>query len=156
MKKIITILTVLFVILVLSSCSYEIVKKTDNRNTEQPTNQAAELSAKDILDLQSKCSSSSKALFSTLGYDGTNSDFTNHYNSKLTKCFILIGSTSIPDNYTYKELRDVYENKTIGRIQEVLMKKKQEDWKPYDCEMLDKFCESSVDFDNFVKPYMEE
>jgi hypothetical protein len=115
------------------------------------------------IDLQVKCADGAAKLFKQLGYDsskGTDS-YTNHWNKNLEKCFMLIQSSANGTIYEY--LTDVFEIKTYGAT-----------WRGVDalgdpstimlsCEMYKdgnqsslKNCHSEIDFESFVKSYMEE
>ena len=85
--------------------------------------------------------------------------YTNHYNRKLNKCFILVTETvynpkeirkELGVSSTYKTLDDINENKPYGFF-----------WKLSNgalmsCEVLGKNCKSEAQWDALVKPYMEE
>jgi uncharacterized protein YceK len=166
MKKIVKILVVFIFVLVLSGCSYQIVKKANNDNKAvQPINQVANSSDKDILDLQSKCADQAAKLFKEQGYDSIKyADFySNHWNKKLSTCFILIQSMRTEKNglTTSKFLANAFENKIFGQYLTTDYSSNL-GAKP-DCEMYKdgsqeslQICSSQAEFDNFVKPYMEE
>ena len=68
-----------------------------------------------LLNLQEKCSNQSEKFF-TKGDNYKNSDgfefnYTNHFNFKLNKCFILISATNVNDDYLSLDLYDVLEVK---------------------------------------------
>lgn len=110
-------------------------------------------------DLQNKCSEQARKSFNDAGFGETISETTgyeNHYNSKLKKCFIYTSTFNSKDNYIAKGLYDANENKTYAEYQEKITKTQPSDYTPYACSMLDKFCTTRAEFDNFVKLYMEE
>lgn len=118
-------------------------------------------------ELQERCSKRAEELFKkecgnyiVSNEAGTTmSNYTNHYNRKLNKCFILVTQTSIPKDKeamekwgvsTYKTLWDINENKLYGSFF-----KFSKDGLT-DCEVLGKHCSSEYEWDALVKPYMEE
>ena len=123
---------------------------------------------KEEYELQERCGKRAEERFKE-GYgnsivsngDGTviMSNYTNHYNRKLNKCFVLVMSTSIPKDKTTREkygistdktLWDLNENKEYGGFfkfsKHALMR----------CDVLEKHCNSENEWDSLVKPYMEE
>ena len=85
------------------------------------------------------------------------SKYSNHYNKKLNKCFILINSVQFIRNIdkfesvTMKRLFELNENKEYGSL--VLFGK---NIKTDSCMVLDKSCKSEQEWDLLVAPYMEE
>lgn len=81
--------------------------------------------------------------------------YTNHYNTKLNKCFVLLSITFFSPKKTVKErltstvgLFDINEQKEYGSF-----------YKNGDavvCNVGDKICLSSAQWDALIKPYMEE
>jgi len=120
-------------------------------------------SAKDIYELNEKCGKHAATLFkkeygngfqrSTSGIMFTS--YTNHYNVKLNKCFVLMTTTSHPnkkeDVLYMKELWDINENKQYGS-----MARFQKQSIPIGCSVEDRICQSEREWDSLVKPYMEE
>ncbi len=80
-------------------------------------------------------------------------DFTNHFNRKLTKCFVnatfVYGGMRAGE--TDKNLWDINENKRYGQYVPLMDRSG-----PLVCEMLGKWCNSESEWNSFVKPYMEE
>lgn len=104
---------------------------------------------KNNLDAQEKCAKQADKTFTSLGYESKGTDsFENHYSQKLNKCFIEIISTNFP--HQNKMLFDAFEGKSYGNYSWNTEKDKK-----YWCTILDKNCNSEVEFDNFVKTYME-
>lgn len=118
-------------------------------------------SIKEEYELQERCSKRAEELFrKEYGNETMSNYYTNHYNRKLNKCFILVTETSIHEDKetreklgvssTYKTLLDINENKEYGGFFKFskggLMQ----------CEVLGKHCNSESEWDAFVKPYMEE
>jgi hypothetical protein len=81
-------------------------------------------------------------------------NYTNHYNKRLNKCFMLITTNSYPkdksrDIITIKTLIDINENKEYGnlvKIKNAIMT----------CEVANKQCKSENEWENLVRPFMEE
>jgi hypothetical protein len=116
-------------------------------------------------ELQGRCGKSAAAFFANCFGAGNKYDdfgqtintYTNHYNKKLNKCFILVDGVTFPnDKKKYhmsrgRTLFDVIENKYYG----FFGTGGSEDSQP-PCEMLNKECHSEAEWDALVKPYMEE
>jgi hypothetical protein len=116
-----------------------------------------------IADLREQCRKSAEEYFTGRFGSGIRDDdfgqridtYTNHYNVKLNKCFILIETVIIPKYKIFrtsraKTLLDIYKDTYygsygIGRDGSINM-----------CEMLKKECHSDSDWDSLVDPYMEE
>ena len=82
------------------------------------------------------------------------SGFTNHYNKKLNKCFILISSQLFWTNYAYREsyeLWDINDNKLYGNY-----------YSDYSlgallhCNLLDTWCNSYKAWESLTKPFMND
>jgi hypothetical protein len=122
-------------------------------------------------DLQAKCSKDARTWFNenwSRDKDTVLLDFTNHYNKKLNKCFILVeyhynshfagpGGSSWTNRMT---LSDVHENVEYGTFAE----NHYTHWKPevttYDevitCEGPPQKCKTTEEFNGFVRPYMND
>jgi hypothetical protein len=123
------------------------------------------------LDLQAKCAKDARAWFnenwsSSRDKDTVLLDFTNHYNVKLNKCFILVefhykshfadaGGDSWTNNI---ELTDVYENNQYGRFAEnhytYLKPQFRTEREVINCDAKDGECKTLDDFQNLTRPYM--
>jgi hypothetical protein len=91
----------------------------------------------------------------------TPADYSNHYNRKLNKCFVLANGTSYPkskrnknDKFSYEKfvqaiLLDVNENKLYGGFFET-------DGKLDSCKVLEVPCTSLDDWKRLVRSYMED
>jgi len=119
------------------------------------------------LALQEKCAEGAKKFFLGLvdSYGGKwgffdseiwgrgYNDFTSHYNKKLDKCFILIEFHSFADKnknaINIMDLWNVFENTRIGRLSTPI------EIAP-DCTVSDENCKSPSEFENLIRPYMEE
>jgi hypothetical protein len=86
------------------------------------------------------------------------SNYTNHYNKKLNKCYILITSTEFIknkenkiENIRVKTLFELNENKEYGSLI-----KFENNNELINCRILEKYCNLEREWDLVVKPYMEE
>lgn len=117
---------------------------------------------KEDYELQERCGKRAEERFKTEVGNNISSDkdfayssgYTNHYNTKLNKCFILVTTTSYPKDRKgnmigMKNLYDINENKEYASF--VTVKEKITD-----CRVLDKDCKSEGEWDMLIKPYMEE
>ena len=111
--------------------------------------------------LQEKCAKNAEEFFNYFVTDLTKrqtDEFSNHYNLKLNKCFVLI--THYMGNahgmYT-QDLYDAVEKKVYGSYAwQSQDGKKFWEVPPITCEMLGKTCFSEDEFNAFVKDYMQE
>ena len=131
-------------------------------NNQTPTKEQSSVSQKKVdYELQEKCGKQSKEYFSKEYENGTvktkdgtiSTYYTNHYNKKQNKCFLLLRFTHIYNNkkkgYSYSEkLWDINENNKYGFF--------VENGKNNLCFVLDKECKSEEEWNSLVKPYMEE
>lgn len=114
-------------------------------------------SIKEEYELQERCAKSAAEAFRKWYESETPlRHYTNHYNKKLNKCFILVIETTLPKDKKdspsiSKLLIDVNEQKEYGsffmftRNKEIM-----------DCKVLGKPYSSESEWDALVKPYMEE
>jgi hypothetical protein len=119
------------------------------------------------LDLQGKCSKQAWDTYDQSGWKKEQmASFTNHYNEKMNKCFILIQNTtqSKPFDgtfFNYKVLMDAFEGKSYGEYDWQSDKaKKYWEVAPFLCKGTllsgeEKACHSANEFDEIVKLYME-
>jgi hypothetical protein len=125
-------------------------------------------------DLQAKCSQDSKAWFNE-NWAGTRNDkdtilldFSNHYNKKLNKCFILVeyhydshfagkGGSSWTNDM---ELWDIYENSRYGSFGENHYTYSKPEPSSHNdvstCEVLGNKCTLHDEFNNLVRPYVND
>jgi hypothetical protein len=122
-------------------------------------------SVKESYELKERCGKRAKETFNKdygKGYLNTDDrtfmiTYANHYNRKLKKCFVMLNKTGFPkkkDKFgivTDKTLWDINEMKQYGGFFKF---SKME--KPLSCQVLNKVCNSEVEWDSLVKPYMEE
>lgn len=127
-------------------------------------------SIKEVYELQEKCGKLSGEMFrKEYGNGIINTDdgqmisnYQNHYNKKLNKCFIIIFTEHYPKNKNTKEtketgvllmkrLYDINEHKEYG-----FFSKFRNITHPSECYLLNKSCSSGREWSFLVKPYMEE
>jgi hypothetical protein len=117
----------------------------------------------EVAHLREKCRISAEKYFtgrfgSGIRYDdfGQRIDtYTNHYNEKLNKCFILIETVVIPNYKIFrtsraKTLLEIYKDTYYGSYGIA------RDGSVNPCEMLKKECHSEEEWYALVKPYTEE
>jgi len=121
------------------------------------------LSAKEEMGMRLQCQNMAKEYFDrdTLAWDKNKDNYTAHYDKKINKCIIKIDASvtnSRPEIYLY----DVVENKQYG---EYLALRGNNNMypvspdgkvKPYLCVVSDNKCKNQDEFEDLVKPYMEE
>ena len=118
-------------------------------------------SAKEDLELQAMCSKKVEAIFNEQYapyWKEYHSTYTNHYNRKLGKCFMLISQHQFIDGVdggtlTTMSLMDIYENKEQAGFSRLRGKHYTE---PDNCYVFDRGCKDEWEFNGLVKPYMEE
>jgi hypothetical protein len=134
------------------------------------------------IDMQEKCAAQAKKSFDEAGWNKgglptSNSEwntansqptsYTDHYSSKLNKCFIEVNSPmqSQPGSstiWTYKVLWDAYEGRTYAAYSwHTVEGKKYWEVPPFECatypdgtEASQQLCTSEQEFDAFVAKYM--
>jgi hypothetical protein len=129
----------------------------------------SQTNAQSTLVLQEKCAQGAKKFFFDHinlygGKWGSFNDetfgrgrnhFISHYNKKLDQCFIRIEFHSFPEGKTHKaidiiDIWNVFEGTRIGGLSTPMES-------PYfDCTVAGKACNSPSEFENLVRPYMEE
>jgi hypothetical protein len=87
------------------------------------------------------------------------SSYTNHYNSRLEKCFVIVSSTlfgkekktGVEYSVNSKTLVDVLEHRDIGAYDESSRRAQ-----PMQCKVDDAPCAGADQWDALAKPYMDE
>ena len=114
-------------------------------------------------DLQEKCAKDSYAWYKREWEDvpasNISSSYTNHYNSKLNRCYVLVASTvygkekktAVEYSMHSKTLVDVLEHRDIGSFDQSASR-----LNPIQCGVGDARCTSEDEFDALTKPYMED
>jgi hypothetical protein len=131
------------------------------------------LSATANLELQEKCAKQAREQFKLDRRDyeedaakagAAKEDyavFTNHYNEKLNKCF-MVTESQVSGTTTYKFLSDAFERKLYGSYNwQMVPGKKYWEVPPRTCTVTlptgeEKICHSSDEFDELIKYYMEQ
>jgi len=121
------------------------------------------VNAQSTLALQEKCAAGAKRFFfengykfdETFGYFKSVSNYTSHYNKKLDKCFLRIDSMNTQKNrkgefFQYHYLYDVFEEKEYGAF---CFDNTGNVLKGY---VGNKKCGSLGEFENLIKPYIDE
>jgi hypothetical protein len=121
-------------------------------------------SIKEEYELSERCGKKCAEEFKSAYGNGISNDkdssmmsvYTNHYNKKLNKCFLLLTTTSYSKDkktgaLSMKLIVDINENKEYGSFNKFL-----KDSVPLSCYVLEKNCSSEREWDSLVKPFMEE
>lgn len=116
------------------------------------------------LELQQRCADRAAEVFKQEGLSGERfADFTNHYSAKLGRCFVVIHNSSMIGKApsTSKSLSDAFEGKVYGSYGWINSQgKKYWEVAPSECVVTlpsgdEKKCQSSEEWDELVKAYME-
>jgi|SRR5208283_1167912 len=125
--------------------------------TEGSQGSAKKISSSELYDLQGKCGTDAANFFYKIYGDGFaipghHYIYSNHYNKKLNKCYILITGLSMieKDNKKDIELYDVQENNPFGYYSDYL-----KEAAPF-CLFNGGKCSSEATFKRLVAPYMNE
>ena len=145
------------VLLLLSGCTDEKDKKIAELNKkveelaklrEEQVKQKEQDVTKQDMALQKQCAEDAQQYYNKIAFDVRGShNYTNHYNKKHNKCYIL-GVETI-NGTASKTLTDISENKDIGYY--LMMNNKLAE-----CWVNDSKCNSESVYEFYVKPYMEE
>jgi hypothetical protein len=129
-------------------------------------------STKENYELQERCGQMAKAYFNAAhdrkvetmedGYIRMYG-FSNHYNRKLNKCFILETMMTLPNGIEIRSLQDVNENKIYGTLARISKKDTphiseivhRSDGVPA-CIVSGLFCHSEAEWEMLIRQYMEE
>jgi hypothetical protein len=127
------------------------VFSSDNSEPKQ-SNSA---SAKEVYELSEKCAKFAAQEFKRIyGQEAeVRVDYTNHYNIKLNKCFVLITDLVPKNNISTKYLMDINEHRQTAGFTSRSSGDKIRIW---ECEVSGTNCHSESEWDALVKPYMEE
>jgi len=156
--------TVLFVLaIMLAGCDSDRISKLEKQNQELMADIKKDHAVADY-DLQAKCARDSKAWFNEnwrADKDTVLLTYTNHYNKSENKCFILVEY-----HYSYMQntwvndmtLWDLYENSKYGTYSETHISYPKPEYHTDNnvvlCEMLDRKCKTLDEFNNLVRPYL--
>ncbi len=140
-----------------SGCENPIVLKKDLTILEDKLNKSENTKS---LDLNERCSENAYKFFKNKNYNPNNSTFTNHWNKKLSKCFIsIVGIEQIENSIVFsKELRDVLEGEGYASFSEIGRNDKNPICYLYEngSDEPGKSCNKVYEYDDFIKPYMNE
>jgi len=149
--------------LVVTACE----QKPQSTASPEPSPTAAQvLSAAASFNFQERCAKQAREQFKQLGWDKEQmAGFTNHYNEKLNKCFVLIENTDAKSSpgtiWTNVVLMDAFEGRELG-LYSWHTEKDKKYWEvpPFQCEVNlpsgeKKICNSREEFDELIKIYME-
>lgn len=153
-----------------AGCDAERINKLEKENQEMK----AKLERSNVAleyDLQAKCGKDARTWFNENWSRDKNTtflDFSNHYNAKQNKCFILVefhyasqfanaGGSSWTNDMT---LTDVYENVKYADFTENHIT----NWKPtintedqvIECDVQGTKCKTLDEFNNLTRPYMSD
>jgi hypothetical protein len=121
-------------------------------------------SIKEVNALQERCEKKADEKHTRYYGDGIAKDgsgytgYTDHYNTKLNKCFYLESATGYAQNkdgkkssFAMETLFDIDENKACGTYYKV-----GDDAHPFTCNIKGRICQSRKEWRKLLKPYMEE
>jgi len=116
------------------------------------------------MELQSQCAKQAAIAFKQSGWSTEKlADSTNHYNTRLGKCFVEITNTTIENGHPGHSaiVSDAFEGKVYGSYEWINVTNKQF-WEvpPTECEVTvptgeTKYCKSSEEFEDLTKIYMQ-
>lgn len=163
-------LSVLLCCLAISACDTDRVDKLEKENAELKA-KIEQQSAAANFELQAKCSKDAKSWFGQNWSPEKTTillNYTNHYNTKQNKCFILVehhNGANLPPAIGFSwanimVLYDVYENAEYAHFSE----NHYTYYKPrirngdevVECDVGDQKCKTGDEFNNLVRPYMSE
>ena len=139
----------------LASCNRP--EPTDNKPQNVTAQQVP--AATEAYELQERCGKQAEEIFkkeprsTDEDYRTLVHSYTNHYNKKLNKCFILFKDTGFYKKETHisSTISDVNENKDYGTYFKTVKNKK-----PFLCNVNGKYCNSEGEWEALLKPFMEE
>lgn len=117
----------------------------------------------EMYQLQEKCAKDAhdwyKREWEDVQIAGVTSTYTNHYNSKSERCFLMVASTTygkppktgVGISVDSRTLLDVLENRPVG-----VFDKSSNRPQPWQCEVGGTQCASADEWDRMAKPYMDE
>jgi hypothetical protein len=161
----VVLLVVAVVVLGLYAYSRNAALQEQRRQVRELTAKLDSVPKTASLELQEKCAKQAREEFKTYWEGREGADFSNHYNTKLNKCFIRIqyidSKTARGDIWTYRTLFDAFEGKEYAEYTWKSDKvKKYWEVPPIVCKVTlpsgeEQICHSSEEFDAFVKQYIE-
>lgn len=141
--------------------------RREREQTRQLNMKLAAMPKTPSLDLQEKCATQARKEFNELGWNkNAMAGFSNHYNTRLNKCFMQIQNTDTRSVkgaiLTSRAVSDAFEGVVYGSyIWSTEKGKKYWEVPPLECKVTllsgeEKSCHSSEEFDSLVKQYMTE
>lgn len=137
---------------------------TPNRANDRKSPQTTATSLKEKYELQERCGKRAAEKFKDEYGNGTlntedgftRTNYRNHYNQKLNKCFILVTSIFLPNKEKESvseqfQLDDVNENNDYGSFF-----KFNKNARPDICHLSGTACESKEQWESLLKPFMED
>jgi hypothetical protein len=167
MKLVIGLLTCC---ILLAGCDADRIAKLEKENAELKAKIEKQSLVADY-DHQAKCAKDARSWFNENWSRGKNTiilDFTNHYNVKLNKCFILVEhhynshlASSGGDSWTNDmSITDVYENSTYAQFTEnhyIYWKPKySEGEEVITCSVGGATCKTGEEFNDLIRPHMND
>jgi hypothetical protein len=147
-----------FLVLVLAACNRDRVEKKQQPEVNKEAGG---------YDLQTKCASDSLAWFN----EHWNQDdkqtlslsYTHHYNNSLGKCFVIVKrryTTNKLISFSNWSLWEIYENVQHANSTRMIEEHPQPGAPHKEsleaCEVYGKRCKTSQEFDNLIRPYMND
>ncbi len=113
------------------------------------------------MELQERCSKQAREQYNAEGWrEEPMASYTNHYNDKLNKCFLLIQNTALPKTKNELVVRmrvlvDAFEGKTYAEFPSVGSRAMPDICNGTSPTGEEKRCHSDSEFDDLVKLYMQ-
>jgi hypothetical protein len=164
------LLGLMLCVVLFAGCDADRISKLEKENSDLKT-KLEKQSAAENFQLQAKCSKDARAWFNENWAGGKKAillDFTNHYNAKQNKCFIIVeyhfnSETGVPGEYLWANdtnLYDVYENSKYGEFMENHYTHTKQKFSTEDemitCEVYGTKCKTQDEFNNLVRPYTSD
>ena len=154
----------------LAGCDADRVTKLEKENADLKTKIDRQNAAVDY-DLQAKCSKDARSWFNgnwSRDKDTFFLDFSNHYNIKQNKCFIIVefhfnSHMAGPDGDSWTDeqtLYDIYENSKYGEFTKNYLTHYKPKYTSEEgvttCEVYGAKCKTNDEFNNLTRPYMND
>jgi hypothetical protein len=154
----------------LAGCDADRIAKLEKENADLKA-KVEKQSLIDNYDLQAKCAKDARVWFKenwSADKDTILLDYTNHYNAKLNKCFVLVefhynshfagpGGDSWTNNM---DLTDVYENSKYAHFAENHYTYRKPEFSTHaeviSCDVLGNKCKTGEEFNNLVGHYVND
>ena len=163
-------LPVVLIVCFLSSCRSDVTSRIERLENDNNALRKKLEVPKDDSEAQLKCLTAAKSYFTqewipAQEHGASGADFSNHYNRKFGKCFVLLesktrtggGKTRV--SKTYKELRNVYDHLLVAEI-DTLFRLNETSNKfetvVLSCTVDNAVCDSEGEFNKQCLPYLTE